>query len=312
MKLTLVAPCYNEEGNVKEFYKAVKECFEGVYTYQVVFVDDGSKDNTFETLKQLSEEENGNIKIIRFSRNFGKEAAMYAGLKEAEGDYVTVIDADLQQPPKVAKEMVDYLEEHKDFDCVAAYQDRRVEDKLLVKFKNAFYDVINGMSETEFVKGASDFRTMKKEMVQAVLSMSETQRFSKGLFAWVGFNVHYIPYEVQARHSGTSSWSFFKLFNYAIDGIMNFSVKPLNWILAVGALLTAIPLLYFIIAGILDLCSVVYVPYYNYGFATVILVIGVQTVCMGVIAKYLAKAYMEGKHRPVYLAKEIIEKKKED
>lgn len=312
MKVTLVAPCYNEEGNVREFYKEVQENFDGFYDYQVVFVNDGSKDNTLSVLKELAGEEKEKIKVIDFSRNFGKESAMYAGLKNADGDYVAIIDADLQQPPAVVKNMVDYLEEHKDFDCVAAYQDRRKEDKLLVRFKNCFYDVINGMSETKFVKGASDFRTMRRSMVEAVLSMSETQRFSKGIFSWVGFNVHYIPYEVRSRHAGKSSWSFKKLFRYAIDGIMDFSVKPLNWVLNTGIFFTLAAFIYLIVGLLLRYTGNIAVPVASFWASGIIFVLGIQTVCLGIVAKYLAKIYIESKHRPIYIAKDIIENKDND
>lgn len=310
MKLTLVAPCYNEQENVKEFYRAVKDVFDDRYEYQVVFVDDGSRDKTYEKLKELVDEENGNIKVIHFSRNFGKESAIYAGLEAAEGDYVAVIDSDLQQPPEVVSDMVDYLDAHSDFDCVAAYQDRRSESKTLIKCKNAFYDVINGLSDTKFVKGASDFRTMKRSMVEAVLSLAETQRFSKGLFSWVGFNVHYIPYEARLRHAGTSSWSFKKLFRYAIDGIMDFSVKPLNWVFSIGVFFTAVSVIYLILGNILKFSVGLAIPSASLWFAAVLGVIGIQTLCLGVIAKYIAKIYMEGKHRPIYIAKETIEKNK--
>lgn len=312
MKITLVAPCYNEEGNVREFYKEVKESFDGIYDYQVVFVNDGSKDNTLSVLKEMVTEEQGNIKIVNFSRNFGKESAIYAGLKNADGDYVAIIDADLQQPPSVVKGMVDYLEEHKDFDCVAAYQDRRKEDKLLVKFKDCFYGIINNMSDMKFVKGASDFRTMRKSMVDAVLSMSETQRFSKGIFSWVGFNVHYIPYDVRTRHSGKSSWSFGKLFGYAINGIMDFSVKPLNWVLNTGIFFTFAAFIYLIIGLLLRYAGNIAVPIASFWVSGLIFVIGIQTICLGIVAKYLAKIYIESKHRPIYIAKDIIENKDND
>lgn len=312
MTVTLVAPCYNEEGNVKEFYKAVKQAFEGVYSYQVVFVNDGSRDRTIDRLKEIASSETGDIKVVNFSRNFGKESAIYAGLQHADGDYVAVIDSDMQQPPSVVKEMVDYLEAHPDFDCVAAYQDKREESKVLSACKGAFYNLINGMSDTKFAKNASDFRTMRRGMVNAVLSLSETQRFSKGLFSWVGFNVHYVPYHVQQRLSGKTSWSFKKLFKYAVEGIMDFSVKPLNWIMGVGVFLTVVPIIYLIVALCLTYAGGIAMPTASFWVAGIIAVVGVQTICLGVVAKYLAKVYVEGKRRPIYIAKEVITTKRDD
>lgn len=310
-KVTLIAPCYNEEGNVKEFYNAVKEAFEGKYDYQVVFVNDGSEDGTGVALKEIvASFVDDDITVINLSRNFGKESAIYAGLQYADGDYVAVIDSDMQQPPFVVKEMVDYLEAHKDFDCVAAYQDKREEGKALTACKNAFYGLINGMSDIKFAKNTSDFRTMTKKMVEAVLSLSETQRFSKGIFSWVGFNVHYMPYHVQQRHSGKTSWSFKKLVKYALDGIMDFSVKPLNWIVGVGAFLTVLPAIYLIVALILKYAGGVPMPSASFWAAGVAIILGVQTICLGVVARYLSKTYTEVKNRPIYIAKDIITTKR--
>jgi len=311
-KVTLVAPCYNEEGNINEFYKAVKAAFEGKYDYQVVFVNDGSRDGTLNVLKKLVSDETGDIKVVNFSRNFGKEAAMYAGLQNSDGDYVAVIDSDMQQPPSVVKDMVDYLEEHSDFDCVTAYQDKREESMGVSACKDAFYSLINGLSDTKFPKNASDFRTMRRRMVNAVLSLSETQRFSKGIFSWVGFNVHYIPYHVQERLSGKTSWSFKKLFKYAVEGIMDFSVKPLNWIMGAGVFITVLPLIYIIVALCLKYAGGVDMPMASFWAAGIAVILGIQTICLGVVAKYLAKVYVEGKKRPIYIAKEIITTKRDD
>lgn len=311
-KVTLVAPCYNEEGNVKEFYKAVKQAFNGFCDYQVVFVNDGSRDGTLSALKALVESETGDIKVVNFSRNFGKESAMYAGLENADGDYVAVIDADMQQPPAVVKDMVEYLEAHPDFDCVAAYQDKREEGKALTACKDAFYGLINGLSDTKFPKNASDFRTMRRKMVDAVLSLSETERFSKGIFSWVGFNVHYIPYHVQERLSGKTSWSFKKLFKYAVQGIMDFSVKPLNWIAGIGTALTVLPLIYLIVALCLKYAGGIAMPEVSFWAAGIAIILGIQTVCLGIVAKYLSKVYTESKKRPIYIAKEIITTKRND
>ena len=212
MKLSLVVPCYNEEKNVSLFYNEVKKDFADVdFDYELVFVNDGSHDATYKELRKLCD---GDIpvKIVNFSRNFGKESAMYAGLRESEGDYVTIIDADLQQKPSIALEMVRMLDAEPEYDCIAAFQESRKESKLLVFFKKSFYKLINKYADTDFVQGASDFRTFRRPMVEAILSMDEYFRFSKGLFSWVGFNAKFIPYEVQERATGESKWSFRKLF----------------------------------------------------------------------------------------------------
>ena len=212
MKLSLVVPCYNEEKNIPLFYNAVRQDFaKSGIDYELVFVNDGSSDGTFKEMQKLC---SGDVpmKIVNFSRNFGKESAMYAGLRESEGDYVTIIDADLQQRPSIALDMVRTLENEPDYDCVAAYQEQRNENKLLVFFKNSFYKLINKFSDTEFVQGASDFRTFRRPMVEAILRMDEYFRFSKGLFSWVGFNTKFIPYNADERAEGESKWSFRKLF----------------------------------------------------------------------------------------------------
>ena len=196
MKLSLVVPCYNEQDNVEKFYTETVKAFSGSdFSYEFVFVNDGSKDNTLKQLKKLYDEhKESNIKVIGFSRNFGKEAAMYAGLSNAKGDYVCVIDADLQQRPEVALQMVNILDENEEYDCVAAYQEERKESKMMITLKNAFYKLINKVTEVDFVSGASDFRTFRRSMVEAILNMTEYHRFSKGIFSWVGFNTKFIPY----------------------------------------------------------------------------------------------------------------------
>ena len=214
MKLSLVVPCYNEEENVELFYTEVNKCFAGkIQEYEFIFVNDGSKDKTMKKLKEIyKNRKSDNVKLIGFSRNFGKEAAIYAGMQQAEGEYTTVIDADLQQRPEVVVQMVQILEENEDYDCVAAFQEKRSEGKVLTFFKNTFYKIINTMADTEFISGASDFRTFRANMREAILSMSEYHRFSKGIFSWVGFETKFIPYVAEQRNAGTSKWSFKKLF----------------------------------------------------------------------------------------------------
>lgn len=312
MKLSLVVPCYNEEGNVPLFYDAVKKDFEGSgIDYELVFVNDGSRDGTFRELKKLCD---GDIpvKIVNFSRNFGKESAMYAGLKESEGEYVTIIDADLQQKPSIALDMVRTLEAEPEYDCVAAYQEQRHESKLLVFFKKSFYKTINKFSDTEFTQGASDFRTFRRPMVEAILEMDEYFRFSKGLFSWVGFNTKFIPYEAEERATGTSKWSFTKLFKYALEGIFAFTTAPLRISTILGLLTAFLSIVYLIVVVVQKLCFGIAVE----GYATIVVLIlllgGIQLTCIGIIGEYIARTYVQTKGRPIYIAKQVIKNHKYD
>ena len=305
MKLSIVVPCYNEEGNVKAFSDAVYKVFKNKkIKYEIIFVNDGSKDNTIKQLKELIAQEKQNIKVINFSRNFGKEAAMYAGLNEVSGDYVTIIDADLQQRPELILNMLDILEANKEYDSVAAYQEKRKEGKILTFFKDCFYKLINKISTVPFVQGASDFRTFRKSVVDAILNVSEYHRFSKGIFSFVGFNTYYMPYVVEERNSGNSKWSFIKLFNYAIEGIVAFTTSPLRISFFLGFLTLfafLITLVISIITGITLLKSIIFM---------LLLIFGLQFLVLGVIGEYLSKTYIQTKNRPVYIVKEIIESNK--
>ena len=246
MKLSLVVPCYNEEENVELFAEQARSILQDI-EYEIVFINDGSKDQTIQKLKEIKQEEKENLTIINFSRNFGKEAGLYAGLQHATGEYVVIIDADLQQPIAVAREMFEFLEANEDYDEVAAYQEERKEGKILTGFKTAFYTLINKMTDVELYKNASDFRCMRHTVVDAILSMSEYHRFSKGIFAWVGFNTYYRPYQVQERNAGTTSWSFWKPLNYAIEGMISFSTKPLRAVTALGIGTSTIAVLYMLV-----------------------------------------------------------------
>lgn len=314
MKLSLVVPCYNEEQNVALFYRAATNVFDAEdYEYELVFVNDGSADNTLGELKKLHAEANHNIRIISFSRNFGKEAAMYAGIEHAKGDLICLIDADLQQRPEVVAYMVKRLDEVPELDCVAAYQHQRRESKKLSFFKKNFYNIINSVSDTKFVQGASDFRTFRRSVAESVLSMGEYHRFSKGILSWVGFNTEYIPYEVQERVAGESKWSFTKLFKYAVDGIIAFSTAPLAIPLVLGIALCAFSVIYLL--ATLFWCAVSYYTAFSIGLLLVFLVMligGLQLIGIGIVGKYLAKIYEQSKNRPIYIAKEIIEPKNEE
>lgn len=313
MKLSLVVPCFNEEDNIERFFNEVNNVFLcNVDDYEFVFINDGSKDNTYKKLKELYENNTAyNIQVLSFSRNFGKESGIYAGLKAAKGDYVCIIDADLQQRPEVVLEMLDKIESNDEIDCVAAYQEERNEGVILSNFKSAFYKIINRLAEVDFVNGASDFRLLNRKMVDAILSMSEYHRFSKGIFSWVGFNTEYIAYEAEAREYGESKWSFLKLFKYAIDGIVAFSTLPLRLSTATGFITASISIIYLIVVVLQKLIQGIDVP----GYATIIVLIlflgGMQLFCLGILGEYMAKVYVQTKNRPLYILKEHLGKENE-
>lgn len=310
MKLSLIIPCYNEEQNVVPMHDAVKKTFDSCdFDFEIVFVNDGSSDKTLKMMKTLHKNSNLNIKVISFSRNFGKESAIYAGLKECCGDYVTLIDADLQQDPEIAKEMVALLDDNEELDCITAYQQERNEGKVLSFFKTGFYKLINKITDVEFKAGASDFRTMRRSMVEAVLSMSEYYRFSKGIFSWVGFNNYFLPYKAHERANGKSKWSFGTLMKYAIDGIVSFSTAPLRIATIIGVITAIMSVVYMVVVVIQKLVFDISVP----GYATIVVLIlflgGLQLFGMGIIGEYVAKTYVETKKRPIYIAKEVLDYK---
>lgn len=305
MDLSIVVPCYNEEGNVELFYEEVQKVFKGKkIKYEIVFVNDGSSDNTLDRLTNIVDQKKQNIKVINFSRNFGKEAAMYAGLKEAEGELVTIIDADLQQRPELILRMIDILNENEQFDSVAAFQEVRKEGKVLTFFKDTFYKVINSMSTVPFVQGASDFRTFRRKVVDSILELSEYHRFSKGIFSFVGYNTYYLPYEVEERNSGTSKWNFFKLFNYAIDGIVAFTTSPLRAPFYISIVTFLVGFIYFIVAlfkGVSEFTVILLVMLFLFSLLFML---------VGVIGEYLSRTYIQVKQRPIYIVKERLESKK--
>lgn len=312
MKLSIIIPCYNEENNVELIYNEIKNNFKKIKNYEIIFINDGSKDNTINNLKLISNKARENIKIINFSRNFGKEAAMYAGLKESCGDYVSIIDADMQQDPKLVLEMVEFLDKHQDYDSVATFQQERKEGKILTFFKDSFYKIINKMSETAFIQGASDFRTFRRTMVDSILSLGEYYRFSKGIFSWVGYNTYYMPYEVKERATGKTTWSFWKLFKYAIEGIVSFSTAPLRLATFIGLVSSFVSIIYLLVVIIQKIFFSIAVP----GYATIVVLIlligGLQLFSLGLLGEYVARTYVETKRRPIYIAKEIITNSKDE
>ena len=307
MKLSLVVPCYNEAENVAVFQDTVISAFDGCgYDYEIVFVNDGSKDATLHNLKKIFREQKCPVKVISFSRNFGKESGIYAGIEHASGDYISLIDADLQQRPEIVRQMVQILDEQPEYDVVAAYQDRRGEGKILSFLKKSFYAVINKLSDATLRSDASDFRTFRRSVGESILELGEYHRFSKGIFAWVGYETCFIPYTACPRTAGTTKWSFKKLMNYAIEGIVGFSTKPLRIATYLGMLTAAAALVYLLVVVLQKLIVGIDVP----GFATIIVLIlllgGMQLFCIGIIGEYVGKIFEQSKHRPIYIPKEIL------
>ena len=307
--LSLVVPCFNEQDNVKLFFNEVNRVFDGkVHDYEFVFVNDGSRDKTYERLNEIYESNpESNIQVIHFSRNFGKEAAIYAGMSNAKGDYLCLIDADLQQRPEVVLKMLEEIEADSSVDCVTAFQEDRSESKLMIKAKSGFYKVISKMSDIEFKNGASDFRLLNRKMTDAILEMTEYHRFSKGLFAWVGFNTKFIPYVAEERETGTSKWNTGKLIKYALEGIISFSTVPLKLSTVVGFLSSVASIVYLLVVIIQKLAFGIDVP----GYATIVVLLlligGIQLFCLGILGEYLSKIYLQVKNRPVYIIKDHLQ-----
>lgn len=307
MKLSLVVPCYNEAENVAVFQDAVISAFEGCgYDYEIVFVDDGSRDATLHNLKKLHAAQKCHTKVISFSRNFGKESGIYAGMEYASGDYICLIDADLQQRPEIAREMVQILDEQPEYDVVAAYQDRRGEGKVLSFFKKCFYAIINRLSGVSLHSDASDFRTFRRSVRDSLLQLAEYHRFSKGIFAWVGYSTRFIPYTACERHAGSTKWNFRKLLNYAIEGIVGFSTSPLRFATYLGMFTALGAILYLIVVIIQKLAGGIVIP----GYATLIVLLlffsSMQLFCIGIIGEYVGRTFEQTKDRPIYIAKEVL------
>ncbi len=307
MKLSLIVPCYNEAENVELFQSETMKAFEGCgYSYEIIFVDDGSTDATLHNLKKIHAAGKCPVKVISFSRNFGKEAGLYAGLQYASGEYISLIDADLQQRPEIVREMVQFLDENPDYDVVAAYQDRRREGKVLSFFKKSFYQIINKMSHVTLQPEASDFRTFRKSVRDSILSLGEYHRFSKGIFAWVGYQTHFIPYTACQRAFGSTKWNFGKLMNYAIEGIIGFSTAPLRLATCLGGITGVAAALYLIAVVLQKLIWGIDVP----GYATIIVLIlllgSVQLFCIGIIGEYVGRIFEQSKDRPIFIAKEVL------
>ncbi|HEM6244240.1 glycosyltransferase family 2 protein [Streptococcus suis] len=303
--ISVIVPCFNEEEAIPYFYDAMEKVRKEMgEQFEYIFVNDGSKDRTLTILRQLSGQDRA-VRYLSFSRNFGKEAALYAGLQAAQGELVTVMDVDLQDPPEMLMEMKAMLDGNPDLDCVGTRRvSRDGEPPIRSFFAKLFYKLMNKISQVEVVDGARDFRLMRRHMVDAILSVSEYNRFSKGIFAWVGFETEYLPYENVERVAGETSWSFWKLLSYSIEGIINFSDTPLNIASYTGffTFLLSLVLMVFVVFKTLVFGD----P--TIGWPSTICIIlflgGLQLMTIGILGKYLAKVFLETKKRPIYIVKE--------
>lgn len=306
MKLSVIVPCYNEEKTVEAFFEKTSPILRSLCKedFEIIFVDDGSIDHTLAAILNLQKKFQS-VEYLSFSKNFGKESAMLAGMEYARGEYVAIMDADLQDSPELLREMFVCLEQE-DYDCVAARRvDRKGEPPIRSFFARCFYKLINRISDVEIMDGARDFRLMKRHVVTAILSLPERNRFSKGIFSWVGFKTKWLEYENVERIDGTSKWSFWKLFCYSLEGIFAFSTIPL----AISSVMGIILCIVSFVAIVFFVYQKLFVGIDSQGWATMMCLIlmlgGIQLFCIGVLGQYLAKVYTETKQRPLYLIKKM-------
>ena len=308
MLLSLIIPCYNEQESIPIFHKEATAVLEGMNCdWEMIFVNDGSSDDTLNVLKNIAKTDK-HVTYLSFSRNFGKEAAMYAGFCNAHGDYVSVLDADMQDPPSLLPQMLEILETG-EYDSVATRRfNRDGEPPIRSWFAKSFYKIMNKISDTDIVDGARDFRLMKREMVDAIVSMSESNRFSKGIFGWVGFRTYWTPYENVERVAGETKWSFWKLLKYAIDGFINFSQAPLNIASWFGILMTALSFLFLVFIIVRKVIFGDPVAGWASTICVIVFIGGLQLFCLGIMGQYIAKTYMEVKNRPHFIISETNDK----
>ena len=308
-KLSVIVPCFNEQETLQDYYDAISKVRETLLgkecELQVILVDDGSKDKTLAKMKELSGQCSW-IRYISFTRNFGKEAAIYAGLTHAEGEYVSLMDVDLQDPPELIPEMLDIIRQG-EYDCVGTRRvDRKGEPPVRSFFARMFYKLMNHISDVEIVDGARDFRLMTRRYVNSLLEMKEYNRFSKGLFGWVGYKTKWLEYENVERTHGETKWSFWKLFLYSLDGITAFSTVPLAISSIMGVVFCIIAFVAIIALIIKNLIYHDPTPGWPSMVCIILLVSGVQLFCLGIVGQYLSKTYLEVKKRPIYLVKEEL------
>ncbi len=303
--LTIIVPCYNEEESLPIFYQTVVDMEEQLSSVDIefLFVDDGSRDNTLQVCRQLHEKDN-RVHYVSFSRNFGKEAGIFAGLEKAKGDYVVIMDADLQDPPALLPEMLGYIQSG-EYECVATRRvDRKGEPPIRSWFARRFYRLMNKISSADIVDGARDYQMMTRKVVDAIVSMREYNRFSKGIFGWVGFKRKWIEFENVERVAGETKWSFWKLFIYAIDGIVAFSTAPLVMASVFGLIMCIVAFIFIIVIIVRTLIFGDPTNGWPSMVCIMLLIAGIQLLCMGILGQYLSKAYLETKNRPIYLVQE--------
>ena len=304
-KLSLIIPCYNEEEALPTFYQEVDKIsalLDG-YELEMLFIDDGSKDKTLDVVKGFAEQD-PRVKYLSFSRNFGKESAMYAGFCNATGDLVAVMDADMQDPPSLLPQMIKIIEEE-GYDSVATRRvTRKGEPKIRSFFARMFYKIMGKISDVDVVDGARDFRLMKRKMVDSIVAMGETNRFSKGIFGWIGFKTYWLEYENVERVAGQTKWSFWKLFKYSLEGITNFSDAPLKIASWSGIFFTFISVIALLVVFIRALCFGDKVAGWPSTICIILFVAGVQLFCLGMMGQYIAKIFRETKKRPIYIISE--------
>lgn len=298
MDLSIIVPCFNEEESINPFYQEITRVLEDT-DYELIFINDGSTDNTLENIKNLPD-----AKYISFSRNFGKESAIYAGLGKAKGDFVAIMDVDLQDPPSLLPQMIETLK-NSDCDVVATRRvSRKGEPKIRSFFARLFYKLINKISELELVDGARDYRVMTKQVVETILQLEERNRFSKGLFNWIGFKTQWIEYENIERLTGETSWSFWNLVKYSIEGIVSFSTLPLSLSTFFGIVFSIVAFILIVIVVIRKLLFSDPVQGWTSTICVILLLGGIQLFSIGILGKYLEKTYIETKKRPIYIIKE--------
>ena len=308
-KISVIVPCYNEKATINIFYKEITNVAEKLkkYKFEFLFIDDGSRDNTLEIIKKLSRTDK-RVRYISFSRNFGKEAAMFAGLEHVDGDYVTIMDADLQDPPAMLIDMLDIIKKD-GYDVVGTRRvTRKGEPPIRSFFARCFYKIINKMSNIEMVDGARDYRLMKRQVVDSILLLQEYNRYSKGLFSFVGYNTKWLEYENVKRIAGETKWSFWKLFKYALEGIVAFSTTPLSLAAILGIIMCFVSFIAILVIIIKTLIFGDPVGGWPSMVCIILFVSGIQLLCMGIIGQYLAKTYLETKKRPIYIIKETNNK----
>lgn len=302
--ISIIVPCFNEQEVIPIFFDELEKTRKKINTdFEYIFIDDGSTDGTLDVIRSLSKEKNY-VRFISFSRNFGKESALYAGLKASNGSLVTVMDADLQDPPELLPQMIELIETT-DVDCVGTRRlNRKGEPPIRSLFAKTFYKLINKISDTEMIDGVRDYRLMTRQMVDSILELKEYNRFSKGIFSWVGYKTIYISYENKERTKGKSSWTFWSLFKYSIDGIINFSETPLNIASVFGVIscvFSTIAMIFIIIRYLIQGDPAV-------GWASIVTIIlflgGIQLLGIGILGKYISKIFLETKNRPIFIVKE--------